>query len=347
MNGNYPANLWYVAATSEELVDRPLGRRLLDQEVVLWRDADGTAHALADRCAHRGFPLSDGHVDANLLVCGYHGCSYRPDGQCVHIPTQPAIPPAMQVHRYLIYEEPPFVWIWLGRMSPPSKSRPPRLPWLTDPGWTTFPSIWSVGANYLMVHEHFLDFSYAPIVHENHMPPGTARLPAFSSVEVTETSVTYTRELAAMPAADWERDAVGLDAERLYSRTESGTFVSPAVHMQRWDIAGDGLLSSIRTHALTPESATRTHVFQQSSRNYSLNDTQVTETLEKFVTTLIERDTAVLERVADYDIWRSSVEFQADTAALRARRIVAAMLTREAGRSPLRPGWAPVLDMQN
>ena len=43
-------------------------------------------------------------------------------------------------------------------------------------------------------------------------------------------------------------------------------------------------------------------------------------------------------RAAGYDGWRSGVEFQADAAALRARRIVAVMLAKEAGRSA-HPSW--------
>jgi vanillate O-demethylase monooxygenase subunit len=57
---------------------------------------------------------------------------------------------------------------------------------------------------------------------------------------------------------------------------------------------------------------------------------------------LVDRDKAILEKVAagvGYDGWRSGVEFQADAAALRARRIVAVMLAKEAGRAALRPGW--------
>ncbi|HZN81776.1 MAG TPA: Rieske 2Fe-2S domain-containing protein, partial [Mycobacterium sp.] len=63
MTANYPTKCWYVAATSDELDDAPLGRRLLDRDVVLWRSRDGQAVAFDDGCAHRGFPLSDGHVD--------------------------------------------------------------------------------------------------------------------------------------------------------------------------------------------------------------------------------------------------------------------------------------------
>jgi len=43
-----------------------------------------------------------------------------------------------------------------------------------------------------------------------------------------------------------------------------------------------------------------------------------------------------------YDRWRGGVEFQADAAILRARRIVAVMLAKEAGRSSIRPGLAPI-----
>jgi hypothetical protein len=48
-----------------------------------------------------------------------------------------------------------------------------------------------------------------------------------------------------------------------------------------------------------------------------------------------------------YDGWQSSVEFQADAAALRARHIVAVMLAKEAGRSTLRPGLSKTKQSDN
>ena len=115
MTANYPTKCWYVAATSSELGDGPLARRLLGRDIVLWRSPDGRAVAFDDRCAHRGFPLSDGHVDGGRLVCGYHGCAYDADGRCVHVPTQSDVPIGMGVRAFPILEEPPFIWIWLGR----------------------------------------------------------------------------------------------------------------------------------------------------------------------------------------------------------------------------------------
>ena len=344
MTASYPTKCWYVAATSDELGEAPLGRRLLGRDVVLWRSSDGRGAAFEDRCAHRGFPLSDGHVDGERLVCGYHGCSYDADGRCVHVPTQPDVPTGMRARVFPILEEPPFIWIWPGPPAAAAGSRPPRTPWLNEPEWSTFNDAWSVEANYLMVHEHYLDFSYAPVVYRDDVPPGMERLPAFNEIEVTEKTVSYTRLLPRAPLAEWEAGATGLDPAGSYARRERGTFASPAMHIQRWELEDDGITySNVRTHAITPESETATHVFMHASYNYAPGDDAVATMLQSFVTKLVDRDAAILERVAahtGYDGWRSGVEFQADAAALRARHIVAVMLAKEAGRSALRPGWS-------
>ena len=102
--------------------------------------------------------------------------------------------------------------------------------------------------------------------------------------------------------------------------------------------------STTRTHAITPETETSTHVFMQASRNYRLDDNAVTDRLKSFLAEVAQRDTAILEMASNhsgYDGWRGGVEFQADAAALRARRIVGVMLAKEAGRSAIRPGLAP------
>jgi vanillate O-demethylase monooxygenase subunit len=116
------------------------------------------------------------------------------------------------------------------------------------------------------------------------------------------------------------------------------------MHIQRWEIDADAQrYTNIRTHAITPETASSTHVFMQASYNYGLDSQTVATTLQALVDKLVARDTVILEKAAarvGYDGWRAGVEFQADAAALRARRIVAVMLAKEAGRSALRPGWA-------
>ena len=108
---NYPKKCWYVAATCDEITESPLGRRLLGEDVVLWRGASGRVTAFENRCAHRAFPLSHSRVDGDRLVCGYHGCTYDTDGKCVFTPSQPQVPTGMSVRVFPVLEEPPFVWI--------------------------------------------------------------------------------------------------------------------------------------------------------------------------------------------------------------------------------------------
>ena len=82
----------------------------------------------------------------------------------------------------------------------------------------------------------------------------------------------------------------------------------------------------------------------QSSRNYRTDRDEVTTRLRSFLAGVAQRDTSILEMASNhsgYDGWRGGVEFQADAAALRARRIVGVMLAKEAGRSAIRPGLAP------
>jgi vanillate O-demethylase monooxygenase subunit len=338
---NYPRNCWFVAATSSEVVTAPLGRRLLGEDVVLWRSAGGRLIAFENRCAHRAFPLSHSVIDGEHLICGYHGCTYDSDGACTHIPSQERVPSGMRVRTFPILEDPPFVWIWMGSPGAAALSSPPHVPWIREPGWTSFYSAWDVAANYLMVHEHYLDFSYATILHGADIPEAIRSMPAFSEVEVSETTVSYTRVLPPARPTDWEADAGGLDRTVEYRRQEMGTFASPALHLHQWDLETPAaeVLTTTRLHALTPESETSTHVFMAGSRNYAPGSAVVTEVLRSFLDGVAGRDVAVLEAVSahsGYQRWQTGVEFQADVAALHARRIVGVMLSNEAGPARIR-----------
>ena len=55
---SYLRNTWYVAAHADEVKAGVLfQRRLLEERIVLFRDAAGSATALLDRCANRFAPL--------------------------------------------------------------------------------------------------------------------------------------------------------------------------------------------------------------------------------------------------------------------------------------------------
>ncbi|AEF40707.1 hypothetical protein AS9A_2260 [Hoyosella subflava DQS3-9A1] len=210
---------------------------------------------------------------------------------------------------------------------------------------------WTEQAHYMMVHEHYLDFSYAPVLHRDELPRGIDQIPPVDAIEVTETTVAYRRHFPAVPLAPWEAEATGLDPAAVYGRRESGLFASPALHIQSWEIdAGDRAYSNRRTHAITPETEDSTHVFMQASYNYGIDDATVAEILGGFASDLIERDRKIVEMATTrvgYNGWRASVEFAGDAAALHARRIVSVMRAKESGRSPLRPGFSSALKTQS
>lgn len=54
--------LWHPVALASDLDSQPLAVRLLECDVVLWRDDEAAVHAWADQCPHRGARLSLGRV---------------------------------------------------------------------------------------------------------------------------------------------------------------------------------------------------------------------------------------------------------------------------------------------
>lgn len=80
---------WYPVMPAARVDQGPQPFTLLGERLVLWRAADGTYAAMADRCPHRSARLSQGWVDGNAIVCPYHGWAYDGAGACVRIPQRP------------------------------------------------------------------------------------------------------------------------------------------------------------------------------------------------------------------------------------------------------------------
>ena len=88
---------------------------LLGQDLVLWREAGGAAHAWRNRCPHRGMRLSYGSVRGDRLACRYHGWHYDGTGRCRYIPAHPAGKPpnTVRAESYPCRERHGLVWVSL------------------------------------------------------------------------------------------------------------------------------------------------------------------------------------------------------------------------------------------
>lgn len=342
MRSNYPFNCWYVAATSDEVGQGMLARRLLDKPVLFYRRGSGDVVAMEDRCAHRAYPLSEGRIDGDRVVCGYHGFAYDPDGCLANVPSQENVPPGARVRTYPVHEQAPFVWIWLGDPGVAALRPPPRVPWYADgTGWGGTIEVLRVEANYLLLHEHYLDLTDVFVMHPEVVPPDIEVLPQLDEVEVSERSVSYSRVTPPSRLAPWEAEITGLPPDAVGSRREEGTFVSPALHVQHYVIVPESEKSFalLRVQGFTPESPDATHVFLQMARNFATD----TERIGQFLRTMFHewalRDFVVLEtiqrRLGEETIPRRDVNVKADRAAVRARRIAMEMVDEESGRFSL------------
>ncbi|MFF5860222.1 Rieske 2Fe-2S domain-containing protein [Streptomyces sp. NPDC012751] len=71
-------DIWHrVGAVTEFPAGEPVRRVVDDVPVLVFRDADGTVHALADRCSHLAGPLSEGAVTDGCVQCPWHGSVFR------------------------------------------------------------------------------------------------------------------------------------------------------------------------------------------------------------------------------------------------------------------------------
>ncbi len=103
---------WHPVARSVDLRAAPIGARVGDAEVVVFRGADGRLGALDDRCPHRGMRLSLGTVQPDgCLACPYHGWAFAPDGtgRC---PATPALTP--RAPTWDVVERDGAVWVKRG-----------------------------------------------------------------------------------------------------------------------------------------------------------------------------------------------------------------------------------------
>ena len=82
----YLRNGWYCAGWASELGQAPIGRRMLDQPVMVYRSDSGEPVALEGRCPHRFAPLHLGTVENDCVACPYHGLVFDRTGLCVHNP---------------------------------------------------------------------------------------------------------------------------------------------------------------------------------------------------------------------------------------------------------------------
>jgi len=167
---------WHAVAWTSQLTgSAPVAARLLDENLVLWRNRDGV-HAWKDLCVHRGSRLSMGRIAGDCLACPYHGWEYDSSGHCVRIPAHPDQPPPARavVTTYAAIEAYGLVWVCLGN----SKRKLSPFPEWDDSSFRkVFAGPYLYRAHGPRVIENLLDVAHFPFVHGGYLgDPSKARI---------------------------------------------------------------------------------------------------------------------------------------------------------------------------
>lgn len=334
---NYPLNLWWVAARSEEVTRVPMSRRILERPIVLYRTTSGQAVALEDRCMHRWAPLSQGYVEGDNLVCGYHGAVFSVDGRCSSFPQHPTVPSTAAVRSYTVIEHDPFVWICLGD---PSKAPelPPQFPWFRDPEWLVASGAMPFAANYFLLQENVLDLTHFNFAHRKSFGVTDQPIPAFKR-EGSKVFFELFQEECKIPK--WRREAMNLGDQRV-SRRMRTCFETPAYHCTDMDIvsmdAPAGAKSRFKSwviHCVTPEGPDRSHYWWLNGSDVGPQPESLQRQLQQDIDTAFDEDKAFLEgiqRVIRDDprhLDAPEVSFKSDLGGIQARRVLQEMLSAE------------------
>lgn len=331
---------WYPASWSDALGREPLARTFLEEEVVLYRRADGSPTALANACPHRFAALANGRLHGDDIACPYHGLRFSPDGQCSHNPHGPA-PKSVRVRTYPLAERYGMVWIWMGRPERADQRLLPSLPAREDGRFDWVTGHLHVQGNYQLVIDNLLDLTHVEFMH-----PFLAAADDQDNLQVrcyeegeTVVSRYYRPATARTPlvAALWDGapERMAIVAEMRWN--------APANLAQenRFDVAEEverceGRLLVPFCHLLTPETPRTTHYFWAGGRNLKRNIPEVAQAFGSAIASTFQGEDEpmiadIQQRIGDHDLLDlKPLLLSIDKSAVLARRRVAQRLRAEA-----------------
>ncbi|HUN96018.1 MAG TPA: Rieske 2Fe-2S domain-containing protein [Bradyrhizobium sp.] len=112
--GELLRHYWMPIAISSDLRERPVRRRLLGEDLVVFRTGDGRVGVVEPRCAHRRTDLAIGVCEAAGIRCGYHGWAYDLEGKCIEQPAEPRLNPRVRIKAYPAQELGGLIFTYMG-----------------------------------------------------------------------------------------------------------------------------------------------------------------------------------------------------------------------------------------
>src|SRR6195256_452472 len=166
--GDMMRQYWLPCVYSWELTPDgdPVRVRMLGEDLIAWRDSNGTPSFVANNCPHRGASLFFGRNEEAGLRCVYHGWKFDVDGNCIDMPNEPAesdFRTKVKAVAYPCRERGGLVWTYMG-----PRSTPPPMPDLEgnmQPGAEEYVRATQLQSNWLQILEGDIDTTHVGFLH--------------------------------------------------------------------------------------------------------------------------------------------------------------------------------------
>jgi phenylpropionate dioxygenase-like ring-hydroxylating dioxygenase large terminal subunit len=288
-------NYWYVAAQSSDLRgQQPIRRVVFERPLVLWRDSNGTPAALLDRCCHRNTPLSKGTSVGNDIRCPYHGWTFDPSGNCVHIPSEGPdhdVGGGKSVPAYLTLERYGLVYVWMGANEPDNE--PFAMPHWDQHGWGHYYMYTEFENDVTNLVENFMDVPHTVFVHKTWFR-SARQIQVNMEVERTANSVlvTYDQPADSIGFTNWLLNPNNLPM------THTDRFFMPNVTTVDY-IFGDDERAFVITSTCTPTSPSRAAVYTLISYKFGRLNALFRLLLPPYTRKVIEQDVWIMKLQGD------------------------------------------------
>ncbi len=334
-------NCWYAGAWSDEVARKPIGRKILGEEVTFYRTESGRPLAVASRCPHRFAPLHFGDVIGDNLKCRYHGLQFAPSGACAVNPDG-SKPPSTCVKVYAVAERGPMIWIWMGDAKP--EGEPPDS-LILDPSMGGFVyGHLEVKAHFQLVSDNLMDNAHATHLHAAFTTESAVKHPK-GEVRQEGDLVYSTTWAPDAPPNPFFKGMYGkpgnVDQWVDFKWNPPATITITAGVTATGGPRAEGV-STFSVHMITPETETSSHYFWSIARDCKLDDHAISEKMQAaFHRIFTEEDTWIMEgqtRMMDGgEFWslKPSLLAQDKATALVRRHIEKLIAQQEAARQAM------------
>jgi nitrite reductase/ring-hydroxylating ferredoxin subunit len=160
---------WHIIGISSDFgKNRSKRTYIYDFPLLVWRDAQGTVHAVLDVCAHKRSRVAITDFDKNEITCPYHGWKYDGSGLLVDIPSSPDLDLSKmkcKLHTFQIKEHHGLIWIYLNDDQPP-KELPFSLDHESAQQWSQVYLSQNFETTEDLLIENFMDATHTAFIHK-------------------------------------------------------------------------------------------------------------------------------------------------------------------------------------